>query len=361
MPSDQAANSGSAADPQSVSGGEATTRIRAELAGRFIWPSSLAPAARPLQDLSAVMDLGKLAAVAAGVNSGKELSFTIISKEYIKTGLNWIYAMQRLGLKNFLIIAGDTFTSEKLDERGIHNVLAEIDETEFDASFVSSTGFSAKGLAVSAFKFPVARFLVESGYSVVLSDADAVWLHDPMPYLRDSEVAFQRIAYHPPTIAMLWGFAACGGFISFRSGQKTTAFLERCIEEHRLLFCDQVAMNLVLLEGDPDWRCEYADWMLPVGAVQHDRGSLEAAFAKCVKSPIKGELRQGGLQVLALPHDKFWRHGWVTTSLRDMVICHPNSPKDDLEKMKLLDSMGLRFQPGATDLPWTGERDHGAN
>ena len=28
-----------------------------------------------------------------------------------------------------------------------------------------------------------------------------------------------------------------------------------------------------------------------------------------------------------------------------MVISHPNSPKDDLAKMKIFDAMGLRFQP----------------
>ena len=347
MPSDQV--TGPVIDPKSVPNRELKANIRAELAVDLMWPSSLTRVAMPLHDLGAVMDLRRLSNIAAAAASRNELSFSIISKEYIETGLNWIHAMQRLGLDNYIIIAGDQFTSALLDERGIHNILAEIDESQFDVSFVSATGFSAKGLAVSAFKFPVARFLVKAGYSVVLSDADAVWLHDPMPYLRDTSVAFQRIVYHPPAIAGIWGFAACGGFISFRSGTKTISFLERCIEEQRLLFCDQVAMNLALLEGDPSWHCEHADWMLPTDTSKYDRGSLEAAFAKCVKSPIKGELRRGGLQVLALPHDKFWRHGLFAAPLQDMVVCHPNSPKDDLEKMKLLDAMGLRFQPGAVD------------
>jgi hypothetical protein len=256
------------------------------------------------------------------------------------------------------MIAGDRFTSEMLDERDIPNVLVDIDESDFDPSFVSTTGFSAKGLAVSALKFPVSRFLVASGYSVVMSDADAVWLQDPAPYLRDTDVAFQRILYHPPAISVLWGFGACGGFISFRKGARTIAFLDRCIEEQRFYFCDQVAMNLALLEGNPDWHCEHADWVLPASGVQQDRGSREAAFAKCARFPITGELRHGGLHVLALPHDKFWRHALVPIPPRDLVVCHPNSPKDDLEKVNLLASMGVRFQPVASDLPWPRERDH---
>jgi Nucleotide-diphospho-sugar transferase len=356
MPPDQAAASVLAANSLPDSGGDRQADIRADLADRYAWPALLTPIAAPLRDLSAVMDLGKLADVAKAINNANELSFAIVSKEYIQTGLNWIYAMFRLGLDNFFIIAGDGFTSETLDARGIPNVLAVIDESEFDGSFVSSTGFSAKGLAVSAFKFPVAHFLVESGYSVVLSDADAVWLRDPMPYLRSADVAFQRIVYHPPAIATQWGFAGCGGFLSFRHAGKTVSFLERCIQEHRLLFCDQVAFNLALLQGHPDWYCEDADWMLPVSDLQHSKGALEAAFIKYTEYAIKGHLRRDGLQLLALPHDKFWRHALVAHSLRDMVVCHPNSPKDDLEKMKLLTSMGLRFQAEPSIRPLTGER-----
>jgi hypothetical protein len=338
-------DSGALDDPRSLLGVELNAGIRAELQGRFAWPPALMPLTRPLRDLESVIDCGKIAALAAAIHNEMQLTFALVSKEYIHTGLNWASAMHKIGLRNFIIIAGDMFTAHEFDKRRIPNVLAEIDESDFDPAFMSATGFSTKGLAVSAFKFPVAHFLLQSGYSVVLSDADAIWLRDPTPYLQAADLAFQRIVYHPPSIASLWGFAACGGFLSFRSGRKTVSFMERCIAAQRLLFCDQLAVNLALLEGEPDWRCEDADWILPVRGVRHDRSSLEAAFAKCAKSPIRGELRQGGLQVLALPHDKFWRHACVSTPLPKTVICHPNSPKDDLEKIKILKAMGLQFEP----------------
>jgi hypothetical protein len=332
-------------DLQRVPCAEARAGIRADLEGRFTWPPAFMSMTRPLLDLGAAMDLTKLDAVAMAVHNERELAFAIVSKEYIRTGLNWIQAMRRIGVGNFLIIAGDRFTSDKLDALDVPNVLAEIDESGVDGSFVSTTGFSAKGLAVSAFKFPVAHFLLRSGYNVVLSDADAIWLQDPMPFLRDADIAFQRIVYHPPSIAMLWGFAACGGFLSFRNGHRTIPFVERCIEAHRVLYCDQLAMNLALLDEEPDWWCEQADWMLPAPGVHHDRSSLEVAFSRYAKYPIRGELRKERLEVLALCHDKFWRHACVTSSLPDTVVCHPNSPKDDLEKMKILEAAGLRFGP----------------
>src|ERR1700722_2402142 len=189
MPSDRDIDRESATEPRSVPSGEARASIRAELAGPFMWPSSLTRVTRPLRDLGTVMDLGKLADVAAATaNSGKTLGFTLISKEYIQTGLNWIHAMHRLGLNNFLIIAGDEFTCEKLDERGVPCVRADIDESEFDPSFVSHDGFSAKGLAMIALKFPVASFLLKCGYSVIFSDSDAIWLRDPMAYLRGPDI-----------------------------------------------------------------------------------------------------------------------------------------------------------------------------
>jgi hypothetical protein len=324
--------------------------VRADLTKQFAWPAPLLSASRPLHDLGSVMDLKKLTDVAAEVNTDRELSFAIVSKEYLQTGLNWVNAMHRIGLSNFVILAGDSVTSDLFDRRGIPNVLTVIDESGFDPTFVSATGFSAKGLAVSAFKFPVARFLAEVGYHVVLSDADAVWLHDAMPYLRDADVAFQRIAYHPRSISGLWGFAACGGFISFRGGPKTVAYLDRCIEENRSLFCDQIAMNLALLAGQPTWRCEHPDWRLPGDGGPRDMAEREAAFVKFAQSPIEGELQYGGVHLVALPHDKFWRHERVSTPLSDMIVCHPNSPKDDLEKMTILGAMGIQFDQGSSDL-----------
>ena len=254
--------------------------------------------------------------------------------------------MRQLKLTNFFIVSGDKFTSERLDEIGVRSIRADIDESEFDPSFVTHDGFSAKGLAMIALKFPVTSFLLKCGYSVTFSDSDAIWLQDPMVYLRDADIAFQRVAHHPPLISSLWSFAACTGFVFFRHDAKTIAFLDQCISEHRSFRCDQVAMNLALLEGNSHWLCEPSGWTPPGGDIQYDKDQRLTTFANLVRFPIKGELRPSGLQALALPHDKFWRHFWVNSSLPDMVICHANSPKNDLEKMKTFDNLGINFCRG---------------
>ncbi len=129
---------------------------------------------------------------------------------------------------------------------------------------------------------------------------------------------------------------------------KTVAFLDRCIAENREIYCDQIAMNLALLEGQPNWHCEHPEWRLPGDGGPRDQAAHEAAFAKFARYDIAGELRRGGVHVLALPHDKFWRHEIVTAPLSDMIVCHPNSPKDDLGKMEVLDGLGIQFDPVAS-------------
>jgi Nucleotide-diphospho-sugar transferase len=344
MPSDKA-DDGTTSYPRSVPSDEEKARIRAELAGSFSWASSVLPVTRPLHDLGAMTDLNKLAEVAAAANNRKELFFTLVSKEYINTGLNWVYAIRRLGLSNFLVIAGDKVTYEQFDQLGVHVIHVDIDESKFDESFVSHVGFTAKGLAMIALKFPVTNFLLQCGYNVTFSDSDAVWLRDPTAYLQGTDIAFQRVAHHPPQISSLWSFAACTGFVFFRHSKEAITFMGQCITEHRSFYSDQVAMNLALLEANPDWVCEHGSWMPPGGDIRYDKDQRLATFAKLMQFPIIGQLRQSRLKALALPHDKFWRHLWVTASVPDMVICHPNSPKDDLEKMKIFDTLGIRFPP----------------
>jgi hypothetical protein len=57
---------------------------------------------------------------------------------------------------------------------------------------------------------------------------------------------------------------------------------------------------------------------------------------------LRGWTRRYGLDLLALPHHQFWRHSLVPATLSEMVVCHPNSPKDELGKIKIFNAMGIR-------------------
>ncbi len=87
-------------DPDAVCSAETTSgldatralrlRMHDELAREFAWPASLLPLNRPLRDLAAAIDPDSLAAMAAVAHNKNNLTFTLISQEYMQTGLNWV-------------------------------------------------------------------------------------------------------------------------------------------------------------------------------------------------------------------------------------------------------------------------------
>jgi hypothetical protein len=316
--------------------------IHAELIERFSWPVGMDKLTMPLRNIDAVIDRRQLLNVAAKAHLAGTLALALLSHEYVRTGLMWISAMRRLGWSNILIVACDPTIAALLDQYNVPNVRASIDDARLDRNWVTPSGFSPKGTGVTAFKFPVARLLIQFGFNVFISDVDALWLRDPLPFVQDADVAFQRVAYHPDAIAKEWGFAACSGFVWFRAADCSLTFVERCIDTNLSVCCDQVAMNLALYGAEQHWNCQQPDWWASFPDGSADWVAREAAFARVATWPITGTDKTTGARLLALPHDKFWRHAMVSTDSSRIVICHPNSPHDDTGKIAIFDAMGLR-------------------
>ena len=90
--------------------------------------------------------------------------------------------------------------------------------------------------------------LVMEGYNVIMSDADALWLGDPMTYfslpaVRNSSVVSSR-GNMPWRLSKKWGVALCLGFILFRATGPGMDMLQMSMEEIVLdRGDDQVAAN----------------------------------------------------------------------------------------------------------------------
>jgi hypothetical protein len=242
-----------------------------------------------------------------------------------------------------LVIAGDEATSAALTARGVACVRADLGAEPADPSYRSASGFTWKGFAMATLKLPVVRFLLAQGCDVVLSDVDALWLQDPLPHCRGlADIAFQRACYFPASLVQAWGLTVCSGFVYWRSAPGTIAFLDSCVNESRQIQDDQIALNLALVEADAVW----PHLELGTGAsAWHPGAALEeirASFATMARRPLRGWTRRYGLDLLALPHHQFWRHSLVPATLSEMVVCHPNSPKDELGKIKIFNAMGIR-------------------
>ncbi len=321
----------------------AKDHIRAAASKDFRWTSDLESVRQTWNDLPSVIDPRELERQATRVQRDRTVCVTFISEQYLRVGMYWLGAMQRLGLGNLLVIAADEPTNAALTARGVACVRADLGEDQPDASFQSANGFTWKGLAMATLKLPVVRFLLARGCDVFLSDVDALWLQDPLPHCRGlADIAFQRACYFPASLVQAWGFTVCSGFVYWRSGPGTIAFLDSCLNESREVQDDQIALNLALVEADAVW----PHLELGTGASAWRPGAsledIRASFATMARRPLRGWTRRFGLDLLALPHHQFWRHSLVTGTLADMVVCHPNSPKDELGKIKIFNAMGIR-------------------
>jgi hypothetical protein len=123
-------------------------------------------------------------------------------------------------------------------------------------------------------------------------------------------------------------------------------FLDRCIHYHLVQQDDQVAFNIALLDHEPTWWTGSND---PQPSTRFSLDAVRSRFAENASLPISGELRGGAATLLALPHDRYWRHDFAPAPLENMLICHPNSPKDDLAKIEIFRNRGIYF-------PFTGTR-----
>ncbi|CAM9225444.1 unnamed protein product [Ectocarpus sp. 8 AP-2014] len=95
----------------------------------------------------------------------------------------------------------------------------------------------------------VVSCLVEAGHDVIMSDADALWLADPMndfslPGVIDSSIVASR-GKKPKEVGKVWGATMCMGFILFRATANRTAMGKFVTVMNALVFeleDDQIAV-----------------------------------------------------------------------------------------------------------------------
>lgn len=229
---------------------------------------------------------------------------------------NWLVAAQRCSVNNYIVVAFDRDLYENLSGRGVTVWAGEsVDERDRKERLVNF--WQAR--------FEVIRYVVRGGLNVIHSDADAVWMQNPQPYLNDLkfDLAFSQGTVWPTAAYARWGFVACCGFFLARSNLRTQAFLDRCLEALVVEGDDQVSVNKMLLQWCVDW-C-VADICPP--------RSYEGCEITCSSSPISGRCAYMDLDVTVLPHALFSR---VPQPSDKPMVVHPVSDKQQAAKVDVL-------------------------
>lgn len=161
--------------------------------------------------------------------------------------------------------------------------------------------------------------LVMEGYHVIMSDADALWLGDPMDYfnlpdVRSSSVVASR-GRIPVHLSDMWGTTMCLGFILFRATGPGMNMLQRSMEEYVVTIGDdQIATNKALQDLGVVWD-EDSDMRL-FNSTGLGKGTVDR---------LRGD--DGPFVVSLLPHSAFTRRCDSTPISNATVVAHCHSRK----------------------------------
>ena len=162
--------------------------------------------------------------------------------------------------------------------------------------------------------------LVTEGYDVIMSDADALWLRDPMDYfnlpeVRNSSVVASR-GNHPRSISNRWGASMCLGFILFRATGPGMVTLQKYIETLVLQITDdQIATNKAVNRFGITWD-EDSD-MRFANSTGLGRGTIDNLF----------DDDDEPLVITLLPHSAFTRLCASNQISNETVVAHCHSIK----------------------------------
>ena len=125
------------------------------------------------------------------------------------------------------------------------------------------------------YRVRITKHLLEQGYDVLMSDADAVWLRNPFLLLQefeDSDIIGQRASF-PEPVAKILGATLCMGFVYVRSTIATKLLwndLANSLMRSKIAPDDQKSLNYLL----KDKGLRFPKPLQYVGTTNSDTGSL---------------------------------------------------------------------------------------
>jgi len=239
-------------------------------------------------------------------------------RTYLEVLLNWLIAVDRLSIKNYLVVSLDQAIHEYLLKRKVPTVLLQIDKRQ-----------GLGGLWVS--RAEVFSLICNMGIDFIHSDADAVLMRDPIvDYFQGQErdLIVSQGTVWPPFVLQHWGFVLCCGLFQVRSNSLTKALLTDLLSDIRITGDDQISMNKVLMERNIQWTEDPSN-LYTLKYKEHQ--------FNCYRNMISGYSPQDGLTISMLPQHLFQR---LPMQEPDVYVKHLLSPKENRKKMEMFASTG---------------------
>jgi chondroitin 4-sulfotransferase 11 len=235
---------------------------------------------------------------------GRSLVVVFVNSPYLPVFDRWLTCFRAHCDTGLLAVALDDAAHEAMLRRGVSSAHIPLEGfAEFLSVKRQSKGEVDKLWSLWHLRIRVFQRVIQSGIELVHSDADALWLGDPLPGLSALSQDFITSVglKHPRAIAKEWGFVICMGFFILRSTPAASTLLERLLQvmedEHP---DDQVAMNSLVKDlgiswtaaGDGGHHGHIAAMGLSIRTVSFDLVSREARKGAIVYHPfLQGEIQ----------------------------------------------------------------------
>ena len=265
------------------------------------------------------IDNRTLLKLAAERTQNNKLIVVFADKLYLEVLLNWLVAMKRLDIRNYLIISLDQELHDFLDERGF-------------ATFLAPLAGSLRQLWI--LRMQIFHALCHNGVDFIHSDADAVWLRNPIPdYFSDPtcDIVASQGTVWPSDILNTQGFVFCCGLFYVRSCAATRALLGDMLNDVMESGDDQVSLNRIINNRDIHWDT----------ARSHSYPLVyDGQQFLCFKHAVTGRSADGTLTVALLPHHLFQR---LHMPGQNAFVKHLLCEKTSGSKLDMLEHTDSRF------------------
>lgn len=234
---------------------------------------------------------------------------------YLPVLENWLAAVKKIDVDNYLVISLDEKLYQYLQEKKIATLLRPCD-MDLGQLWIH--------------RIEIILELLEEGYNIIHSDADAIWLKDPQPYLEklSHDMIFSQGTIWPPDVQEKWGFVLCCGFFYLRSNPQAVKFVRKLSGRVRKDKDDQISCNRVLLESGIVWDEPFQRYKI-------DFRNREFVCSHHVRSG-----KSNDMSIALLPHAQFQR---IFEKENDVYIRHIISEKNSDDIINVLEDSGCKF------------------
>lgn len=238
---------------------------------------------------------------------------------YREVLLNWLVAMHRLGIQNYLVISLDEEIHRYLEDHGFPTFLSPL---EGDLS------------KLWIMRMQIFQALCSAGISFLHSDADAIWLKNPFPAFFDNsthELIVSQGTIWPTDVADIQGFVFCCGFFFVKSCRQTRELLDELAADVAVSGDDQVSLNRVLQEKSFRWDTDNTRPYF----MHHEQQRFT-----CYDAVVTGETHDKQLTIALLPHHLFQR---LHLPGQNAFVKHLLSDKDSESKLDMFERTNCHF------------------